>query len=132
MGKTVVFTDKTDFTARQIVEIYDTRNTIESDIRWLKDKLLIPLKPTYVRKDVMIRAHVFLCVMGLLLYNYLLYLIEDTGLSIMKLADYLDQMRLGLVFNDKSRKNAEFIIEDMNKETAEVFSKLQLGRYIPD
>lgn len=132
MGKTVVFTDKTDFTARQIVEIYDARNTIESDIRWLKDKLLIPLKPTYVRKDVTIRAHVFLCVMGLLLYNYLLYLIEDTGLSIMKLADYLDQMRLGLVFNDKSRKNVEFIIEDMNKETAEVFSKLQLGRYIPD
>ncbi|MBT9439093.1 MAG: IS1634 family transposase [Desulfobacterales bacterium] len=132
MGKTVVFTDKTDFTARQIVEIYDTRNTIESDIRWLKDKLLIPLKPTYVRKDVMIRAHVFLCVMGLLLYNYLLYLIEDDGLSIMKLADYLDQMRLGLVFNDKNSKNAEFIIEDMNKETVEVFSKLQLGRYIPD
>ncbi len=132
MGKTVVFTDKTDFTARQIVEIYDTRNTIESDIRWLKDKLLIPLKPTYVRKDMMIRAHVFLCVMGLLLYNYLLYLIEDDGLSIMKLADYLDQMRLGLVFNDKNSKNAEFIIEDMNKETAEVFSKLQLGRYIPD
>lgn len=132
MGKTVVFTDQTDLTARQIVEIYDSRNTIESDIRWLKDKLLIPLKPTYVRKDVMIRAHVFLCVMGLLLYNYLLYLIEDNGLSIMKLADYLDQMRLGLVFNDKSRKNAEFIVEDMNKETAEVFSKLQLGRYIPD
>ena len=132
MGKTVVFTDQTNLTARQIVEMYDSRNTIESDIRWLKDKLLIPLKPTYVRKDGTIRAHVFLCVMGLLLYNYLLYLIEDNGLSIMKLADYLDQMRLGLVFNDKSKKNAEFIIEDMNKETAEVFSKLQLGKYIPD
>ncbi len=132
MGKTVVFTDKTDLTARQIVEIYDARNTIESDIRWLKDKLLIPLKPTYVRKDVTIRAHVFLCVMGLLLYNYLLHLIEEDSLSIMKLADYLDQMRLGLVFNDKSRKNAEFIIEDMNKKTAEVFSKLQLERHIPD
>jgi len=59
-------------------------------------------------------------------------MIEDAGLSIMKLADYPDQMRLGLVFNDKNRKNTEFIIEDMNKETAEVFSKLQLGRYIPD
>ena len=59
MGKTVVFTDQTNLTARQIVEIYDSRNTIESDIRWLKDKLLIPLKPTYVRKDVTIRAHVF-------------------------------------------------------------------------
>jgi len=35
MGKTVVFTDKTDLTARQIVEIHDTRNTIESNIRWI-------------------------------------------------------------------------------------------------
>ena len=74
MGKTVVFTDKMELTARQIVEIYDARNTIESDIRWLKDKLLISLKPIYARKDMMIRAHVFLCVVGLLLYNYLLYL----------------------------------------------------------
>ena len=132
MEKTVVFTDKMELTAHQIVEIYDARNTIESDIRWLKDKLLISLKPIYARKDMMIRAHVFLFVVGLLLYNYLLYLIEDTGLSIMKLADYLNQMRLGLVFNDKSSKNAEFIIEDMNKESAEVFSKLQLERYIPN
>jgi len=132
MGKTVVFTDKKDLTAQQIVEIYDARNTIESDIRWLKDKLLIPLKPTYVRKDATIRAHVFLCIMGLLLYNYLLHLIEEDSLSIMKLADYLDQMRLGLVFNDRGKKNAEFIIEDMNKKTAEVFSKLQLEMHIPD
>jgi transposase len=132
MGKTVVFTDQKELTPRQIVEIYDARNTIENDIRWLKDKLLIPLKPTYVRKDGMIRAHVFLCVMGLLLYNYLLYLIGNSSMSIMKLAEYLDQMRLGLVYGENNKKNAKFVIEDLNRETAEVFTKLQLGRYIPN
>ena len=66
MGKTVVFTDKEDLTTKEIVEMYDSRNMIEEDIKWLKDKLLIPIKPVYVRKDVKIRAHVFLCVMGLL------------------------------------------------------------------
>ncbi len=136
MGKTVIFTDMKDLTARQISDMYDARNRIETDIKWLKDKLLIPLKPIYVRKDGNIRAHVFLCVMGLLLYNYLLHEINDMSLSIKKLAEHLDQMRLGLIYNDKttaiSKKNAHFVIEEMGKKTAEIFSKLQLGMFIPN
>ncbi len=136
MGKTVIFTDIKNLTARQISDMYDARNRIETDIKWLKDKLLVPLKPIYVRKDGNIRAHVFLCVMGLLLYNYLLHEINDTSLSIKKLAEYLDQMRLGLLYNDKtivkSKKNAQFVIEEMGKKTAEIFGKLQLGMFIPN
>lgn len=136
MGKTVIFTDMKNLTARQISDMYDARNRIETDIKWLKDKLLIPLKPIYVRKDGNIRAHVFLCVMGLLLYNYLLHEINDGSLSIKKLAEYLDEMRLGLLYNDKiavkSKKNAQFVIEEMGKKTAEIFGKLQLGKLIPN
>jgi hypothetical protein len=44
-------------------------------------------------------------------------------------------MRLGLVkgneSDEKGQKKAIFVIEDMNKSTAEVFSRLQLGKYIP-
>lgn len=136
MGKTVIFTDLKNLTARQISDMYDARNRIETDIKWLKDKLLIPIKPIYVRKDGNIRAHVFLCVMGLLLYNYLLHEINDRSLSIKKLAEYLDEMRLGLLYNDKkiekNKKNVQFVIEEMGKKTAEIFSKLQLGTFIPD
>ena len=104
---------------------------IEDDIKWMKDKLLIPVKPVYVRKDVKIRAHVFLCVMGLLLHNYLLHLIDDQEITIQNLAHNLEKIRMGLVYNGKGEKNAEFVIEEMNKETAEIFTKLQLGDYIP-
>jgi transposase len=131
MGKAIIFTDLEGLTSRQIVEIYDSRNQIETDIAWLKDKLLIPLKPTYVRRDVKIRAHVFLCVMGLLLYNYLLYSINDPTLSMKQLAQYLDQMRLGLAYVGEGKNKADFVIEDMNRCTAEIFSKLQLGQFIP-
>ena len=102
---------------------------------WLKDRMLIPLKPTYVRRDVKIRSHVFLCILGLLLYNYTLHIIDDPTLTIKQLAQYLDQMRLGLVYsgdeNSKRKKKANFVIEDMNKGTAEVFAKLHLGQFIP-
>jgi len=131
MGKTVVFADQEDLTTKEIVDMYDSRNMIEDDIKWLKDKLLIPLKPMYVRKDAKIRAHVFLCVMGLLLHNYLLHLIDDDKLTIQKLANNLGKIRMGLVYNGNERENAEFVIEEMNKETAEIFTKLQLGEYIP-
>jgi transposase len=131
MGKAIIFTDLEGLTSRQIVEIYDSRNQIETDIAWLKDKLLIPLKPTYVRRDVKIMAHVFLCVMGLLLYNYLLYSINDPTLSMKQLAQYLDQMRLGLAYVGEGKNKADFVIEDMNRCTAEIFSKLQLGQFIP-
>ncbi len=60
-------TDKENLATKEIVDMYDSRNMIEEDIKWLKDKLLMPVKPVYVRKDVKIRAHVFLYVMGLLL-----------------------------------------------------------------
>ena len=131
MGKTVVFTDKEILTTKEIVEMYDSRNMIEDDIKWLKDKLMIPVKPVYVRKDVKIRAHVFLCVMGLLLHNYLLHLNDDSELTIQKLSNNLAKIRMGLVHNRKGEKNAEFVIEEMNKETAEIFAKIQLVEYIP-
>lgn len=131
MGKTVVFTDMENLATKEIVDMYDSRNMIEEDIKWLKDRLLMPVKPVYVRKDVKIRAHVFLCVMGLLLHNYLLHLIDDQEISIQKLTNNLEKIRMGLVYNGKERKNAEFVIEEMNKETAEIFTKLQLGNYIP-
>jgi len=131
MGKAIIFTDLEGLTSRQIVEIYDSRNQIETDIAWLKDKLLIPLKPTYVRKDSKIRAHVFLCVMGLLLYNYLLYSLNDPTISMKQLAQYLDQMRLGLAYVGEGKNKADFVTEDMNRCTAEIFSKLQLGQFIP-
>ena len=131
MGKTVVFTDKESLSTKEIADMYDSRNMIEDDIKWLKDKLLIPLKPVYVRKDVKIRAHFFLCVIGLLLYNYLLYLIDDQELTIQRLASNLEKIRMGLIYNGKEGKNAEFVIEEMNKESAKIFTKLQLEKYIP-
>ncbi len=32
----------------------------------------------------------------------------------------------------KSKKNAQFVIEEIGKKTAEIFGKLQLGTFIPN
>ena len=130
MGKTVIFTDDKTTLTREIVEIYSSRNKIEEDYKWLKNKLLIPLKPVYVRKDNKIRAHVFLCVMGLLFYNYLLLKINKSGLSVPYLSEILDKIRIELVSDDL--KHAEFVVEELNRESADIFNKLDLVEYIPN
>ena len=129
LGKTVIFTDNASSSTRDIVEIYSSRNVIENDYKWLKDKLLIPLKPMYVWKDSKIRAHVFLCVMGLLLYNYLLLKINRPGLSVPRLSEELDKIRMVLVSDDVKR--IEFVIENLNRETADIFNRLDLAGYLP-
>ena len=130
MGKTVIFTDDKTTPTREIVEIYSSRNKIEDDYRWLKNKLLISLKPVYVRKDNKIRAHVFLCVMGLLLYNYLLLKINKQSFSVPYLSEILDKIRIELVSDDL--KQAEFVVEELNYESANIFNKLDLVEYIPN
>jgi len=87
------------------------------------------LKPMYVRKDNKIRAHVFLCVMGLLLYNYLLLKINKSGLSVPYLSEILDKIRIELVSDDL--KHAEFVVEELNRESAEIFNRLDLVECIP-
>lgn len=129
LGKTVIFTDNSSSSTKEIVEMYSSRNVIEEDYKWLKDKLLIPLKPMYVWTDSKIRAHVFLCVMGLLLYNYSLLKINKPGLSLPHLSEELDKIRLVLVVDDV--KHYEFLIENLNRETANIFNKLDLADYIP-
>ena len=69
--------------------------------------------------------------MGLLLHNYLLHLIDDQELTIQKLAENFEKIRMGLAYNGKGGKNAEFVIEEMNRETAGIFTKFQLEEYIP-
>ena len=49
----------------------------------------------------------------ILLIKIIYFSSRDLSLSIIKLAEYVDQTRLGLAYND-SRKIAVFIIEDIN------------------
>jgi len=128
-GKLVVFTDKMDWSAEKIVMTYNRKVFIEDDFHWLKDKLLIPLTPIWHRKDDPIRAHVFMCVMGLLFVRYLSYKLKDLGISDEQIFHELAQIRVGLVTQDEL-KNPQIVVEEMTPIQARIFSKLDLGRYL--
>jgi len=131
-GKIVQFTDLHDWPSKEISKAYCSKYQVEDDFRWLKDKLLVPLKPVHVRTDQHIRAHVFICVMGLLFYRFVQWKLRREGLvfSTARLAESLDRIRIGFLMDGNRRKSGTIVVEKMDKEAAQVFSLLRLSEFI--
>ncbi len=128
-GKTAVFTDMHDWSSERIVKTYSGLYKVENDFHWLKDKLLIPITPMYVRKDDSIRVHVFLCVVGLLFMRYFLWRLRDLDRSPKKLLDALEGIRVAL-YSTKNLKRAKLVVEEMTPLQSQIYSRFEMWRYL--
>jgi transposase len=128
-GKIAIFTDLHDSSSADIVRTYFAKNLVEEDFKFLKDKLLIPVPPFFMRKDGRIRVHVFLCVMGMLFYRYLAKKVKYVGLSIKELQHQLEGIRMAFVKNNDTSK-ISLVVEEMNPIQAKLFSRLELNEFL--
>jgi len=102
---------------------------VEDDFKWLKDRLLICVTPVYHRRDDRIRAHVFSCVMGLVLVRYTAWKLRDLGLPCRKIFEKLEGIRVSLV-QDNGTREASFVVEQMDGVQSTMFTRLGLDRYV--
>ena len=133
-GKTVVFTDRVDWTDEQIVRTYYARSGMEEEFHVLKDVLLMPVMPIYHRRDPRIRVHAFLCVVGLLFYRWIqVRVAEATGerVPIGRLSQWLDEIRIAALLCRGSRK-AKVVLEKQSAERARLVKALELYRFVPN
>lgn len=130
LGKSLVFTDRYEWCTGDIVWAYSGKYSVEDDFRALKDKVLVPLKPVHVRKDGRIRAHVFLCVMALLLFRYAAWHARELGLGFETLVEELKGIRLAIVARKQERK-PRFVVEEMTPLQARLFSLFEMEKNIP-
>ena len=130
LGMNVVFTDKADLSTEEILRTYNSKNMIEEDFKWMEDKVIIPLWPFYVRKDLSVRAHVFLVVLGLMLYRLVQHDLGRHSMYLQTLASYLDEIRVALV--SEGKRKPRFIVEEMDKKAANLFAQLEMSRFIPE
>jgi transposase len=127
-GKIAVFTDLNS-SSIDIVRTYFGKNLVEDDFKFLKDKLLIPVPPFFMRKDRRIRVHVFLCVVGMLFYRYLARKVKFAGVSIKELEHQLESIRVAFL-KDKDSNKIHLVIEEMNPIQAKLFSVLGLSDFL--
>jgi len=72
-------------------------------------------------------VHIFLCVMGLVFYRYLLWMMEKSNelLSDTEVIEKLENIRIALV--KSGDREAKFVFETMDVDQARLFSTLRLG-----
>ena len=128
-GKTVLFTDLHTWHSKKIAKTYNQKYLVEDDFKLLNDVLLVPVGPINHHKDFNIRAHIFLCVIGMIFYRYLAWKCKHLRLSITRLVDELEGIRLALV-QDKTGGNVEMMVEEMGAKQARLFSLLDLGKFM--
>jgi transposase len=130
-GKTAIITDleAKDFPDPQLVEGFVARAGVEEDFKWLKDRHVMSVKPFWVWHDATVAGHTFLCVMGLMLLRYLQWELRDLDLSIKELVEGLEKIRVLLVRGEKGR--TEMVLERISREGTELFTRLNLGQFIP-
>ena len=118
-----------DLPDEKVVEGFVARSQVEEDFKWLKDRHVVSVKPFYLWHDATVPGHVLLCVMGLLLLRYLQWELRELHLSMKELVELLERIRVVLVrTGDRSPK---LVMEQMGREEALVFSRLNLGQFIP-
>ena len=110
------------------MKTYLSRSEIEDDFKWINDQFVIPITPVNVRKDLTIRAHVFICIMGLLLYRIIMNEL-NMSMSLQKLARTLEEIRIAVV--KREGRKTSFVVEKMEPRAARIFSKLDLARFLP-
>jgi len=136
-GKTAVFTDMKEWDDERIVRTYFARGGMEEDYRVLKDALLFPVMPIYHRLDGRIRAHIFMCVMGLLFYRYMQWRIEkETGerVPMARMVSTLRRIRLGGLMLKKGEKSSKvrFKLERMGQEEGKIATALKMEELVPN
>ena len=133
-GKTVVFTDRVEWTDEEIVRTYFARSAMEEEFHVLKDVLLMPVMPIFHRLDRRIRVYAFLCVVGLLFYRWIQRRVEEgTGerVPLEALAARLDWIRVAAVARPGARK-VKVVLQKLDREQTAVVKALGLDRFVPN
>jgi len=125
-GKTLVFTDRTDLTALEVVQAYTDRNEVEQLFGEMNDPTTVPFQPVRHWTDQKIVVHAFICVLGLLLLKLLQLRLKEKGvtLSLEIIKDELSSVQLGL-WVTRSGKLLQ-IISDRSKLQENMFRILSL------
>jgi transposase len=95
LGRTVLLTNRMDWTAEQVVHGYSGQQQVEQVFRGLKDGDWLGWGPMYHWTDSKIRIHAFYCMLGISLLKYIHKQSQSAwpGLTMEQLLDELSQIQ---------------------------------------
>jgi len=80
LGKTILFTDRDEWTDEQIVIAYRSQSHVEAAFRRMKDPRFLTFRPTHHWTDQKLRVHAFYCVLALMITSLLCRKLAHAGI----------------------------------------------------
>ena len=134
-GKRVLFTDRTDWPAADVVAAYRSQNSVEQDFKQMKDPHTVAFNPMWHWTDQKIRVHTFTCVIALAAARLLERTAHQTGhnLSLRRLlADLAGIQETTLLYQgDRGRPRARHMTTTMTPHQQDLYDLFNLDRYAP-
>ena len=120
LGRTVLLTNRLDWTAEQVVAGYSGQQQIEQVFRGLKDGEWLEWGPMYHWTDQKIRVHAFYCMLGISLLQYIRKQAQAAwpGLSLEQLLEQLQQIeQYTLLYPPQGDKGPNRVTTVLSKQT---------------
>ena len=134
LGKTLLFTDRDDWSDEKIVRAYRGQHHVESAFRQMKDVAHVSFRPVHHWTDQKLRVHALCCVIALLLASLLNKRLAERGLrmSVEKMFETLGTIREihTLTSSGRGRPRTHRGTSRLDDEARRVYAALDLGRYL--
>jgi transposase len=120
LGRTVLLTNRLDWTAEQVAAGYAGQQSIEKVFRGLKDGAWLGWGPMHHWTDRKIRVHAFYCMLGISLLQYLhkRAQIAWDGISVEQLLQELQQIQqFALLYPPQGEKGPNRVATVLSKQT---------------
>jgi transposase len=125
-GKYILETSSRNLLAVDIAQVYHDRDTIEKFFQTLKD--IVELRPTYVYTERHVKAHIFICILAVLLLSLIKKILKESGtvLSSIKALEILDGIKR-VEFSLNSGKGTIVRTTKINDQQREIISILNVA-----
>lgn len=134
LGKTILFTDRDNWTDEQIVRGYRSQSHVESAFRAMKDPRCLTFRPVFHWTDQKLRVHALYCVVALMILTLLRRRLALAGVSV-SLARMVEQLsairEVSLLFRDTNAESprARTVLSDLDDEQKQMLDVLDLAAH---
>lgn len=135
LGKTILFTDRPEWTDEQIVLGYRAQHHVEASFRRMKDPQYLTFRPIFHWTDQKLRVHAFCCVLALMIASLLRRRLEQAGtkMSIARMLERLGAIEeVTLVYPPPPGKDeplARSALSELEPDQKAMVEALGLARY---
>ena len=134
LGKTLLFTDRDEWTDEQIVRGYRSQSHVESAFRAMKDPRCLTFRPVHHWTDQKLRVHALYCVIALMILSLLRRKLAQAQIpvSLARMVEQLSHIREVAVLFQKTgvgSPRARTVLSDLDDEQKRIFEALGLQRF---